>query len=162
MLNSSNMLTVSARLQKREYHREPFLPAEDRDSIDHGLSAAYYGFFSNGGFINLRYELNREDADGVNWDYLGNRASVNLLYPAGEKFKFQAFAEMFIQDFANENTFFSVKREDKVFTGSVLASYAVTGNADLMVQYTHVKDYSNIDIYYYERNIYSAGIDYRF
>lgn len=162
MLSPSNMLTVSARLQRREFHQEPFSPAEDRDSVDYGVSAAYYGFFSNGGFLSFRYELNREDTDGANWEYLGNRASVNLLYPVGEKFKFQAFAEGLIQDFSNENTFFSVKREDKVFTGSVLASYSVTGKADLLVQYTHVRDDSNIAIYDYERNIFSAGIDYRF
>lgn len=162
MLGASSMVTVSARWQKREFHREPFASTEDRDSADYGLGAGYYRFFSNNGFVSFRYEVNSEDSDGDNWDYLGNSGSVNLLYPMGEKFKFQAFAEALVQDFANTNTFFAKEREDRVFTGSVLASYALTENADLMLQYTYVRDDSNIAIYDYEREIFSAGVDYRF
>ncbi|CAG1066719.1 Magnetosome protein MamA [uncultured bacterium] len=161
-LGPSSMVTFSGRLQKREYHQEPFSDAEDRDSVDYGISAAYHRFLGNGGFWSLRYELNREETDGANWEYEGKRASVNVLYPLQEAFKLQAFAEWLVQDFSNANSFFFVEREDKVFTASLLASYAVAANADLMVQYTHVRDDSNIAIYDYERNIYSAGIDYRF
>lgn len=162
MRGANRMMTVSARLQKREFHSDPFSIEEDRDSVDYGLGAGYYRFFTNGGFLSFKYEINRENSDGANWDYLGNRASVNVLYPMGERLKLQAFAEALIQNFENTNTFFDVKREDKVFTGSALASWSVSGNADLMVQYTHVRDDSNIAIYDYERDILSAGIDYRF
>lgn len=162
MLGAERMVTVSARLQKREFHTMPFSPDEDRDSIDYALSAGYYRFLANNGFWSLRYEINRENADGANWDYLGNRASVNLLYPMGEKLRLQGFVEWLVQDFSNTNTFFGIEREDKVFTGSAMASYAVTTKADLVLQYTHVRDDSNIAIYDYERNIFSAGVDYRF
>ncbi len=161
-IGSSGMVAVSARLQKREFHQDPFSPAEDRDSVDYGASAAYYRFLTNGGFWSLRCELNREDADGANWGYTGKRASLNALYPVGEKLRVQGFGEWLVQDFPDTNTFFLVKRKDRVFTGSLLASYAVAGGMDLMVQYTHVRDDSNITIYDYARNIVSVGIDYRF
>lgn len=156
------MFSVSARLQKREFQGQPFSADEDRDSVDYGLGASWYALFANGGFLGVRYEINREDADGANWDYLGNRASVNILYPVGERLKLQAYAEALIQDFSSTHTFFSVKREDRVFTGSALLSWSLAEKADLMVQYTHVRGDSNIAIYDYERDILSAGIDYRF
>lgn len=162
MIGASRMVNVSARLQKREFNEPPFYAVEDRDSVDYGLGAAYYRFFVNNGFASIRYEVNREDSDGENWDYVGNRLSANLLYPAGEKLKLQGFAEAFIQDFSNTNTFFAQDRKDAVYTFSALASWALTEKADLMLQYTHVRDDSNIVIYDYERNIFSTGIDYRF
>lgn len=162
ILGADRMMTVSARLQKREFHNDPFSIEEDRDSVDYGLGAGYYRFFTNGGFLSFKYEINKENSDGANWDYLGNRASVNVLYPMGERLKLQAFTEALIQDFSNTNTFFAVKREDKVFTASALVAWSVSENADLMVQYTHVRDDSNIAIYDYDRDIFSAGIDYRF
>lgn len=161
-LGPSSMVTVSARLQKREFHQEPFSPAEDRDSVDLGVSAAYYWFLANGGFWSLRYELNREDTDGANWGYTGSRVSLNAFYPLSGKMRVQGFAEWLLQDFSDTNTFFLLERKDRVFTGSVLASFALAGSMDLMVQYTHVRDDSNITIYDYSRNIVSAGLEYRF
>lgn len=162
MIGASRMLSLSARFQKREFAEPSFYAVEDRDSVDFGLGAAYYRFFANNGFASVRYEINRENSDGENWDYGGHRFSANLLYPMGEKLKLQGFADAFIQDFSNTNTFFAEKREDTVYTFSALASWAITEKADLMVQYTHVRDDSNIVIYDYERNIFSTGVDYRF
>lgn len=162
MLGPERFGVISARVQKREFQKEPFSPNEDRDSLDTGLSFSCFRFFGgDGGFFNLKYEINKEDADGVNWTYVGNKASLSLLYPYSEKLKFQAFAEASLQNYQNTHTVFGKKREDRTYTQSVLASYELYKKTDFIIQYTHVRDDSNIAIYDYDRNIISTGIEFR-
>ncbi|MEW6675023.1 MAG: hypothetical protein AB1348_03240 [Nitrospirota bacterium] len=54
----------------------------------------------------------------------------------------------------------AVNFRDAVTLGVV--SYEFYKGANFIVQYAHIRDDSNIPVYDYERNIYSAGIEYRF
>ncbi len=162
LIGASNVGALSMRFQKREYAQEPFSPYEDRDSSEFAAGAGLFSFFAGDeGFVSVRYEINREDADGANWSYTGHKASVSLLYPFNEKFKLQGYAEAFIQDFKNTNTFFSKKRKDMVYSQSVLFSYEFYRKTEFVIQYTHVRDDSNIGIYDYNRNIVSTGLEFR-
>jgi tetratricopeptide (TPR) repeat protein len=162
MIGASNVGVLSMRFQKREFAQAPFSEFEDRDSTEFALGAGLFSFFSGDeGFVSLKYEVNREDADGGNWTYTGHKGSLSLLYPLGERLKLQGYAEAFSQDFKNTNTFFSTKRKDMIYSQSVLFSYEFYKKAEFVVQYTHVRDDSNIAIYDYNRNIISAGVEFR-
>lgn len=92
MMSPTEAATLSLRFQRREFLGKPFNENEDRDSIDMGLSAGYISFFTgDGGFFNLRYELNREVTDGKNWSNRGNKLAASLLYPLTEGLKVQAY-----------------------------------------------------------------------
>lgn len=162
MIGASNVGVLSLRFQKREFAQPTFSEYEDRDSTEFAAGAGFFSFFSGDeGFVSLKYEVNREDADGANWTYTGHKGSISVLYPLGERLKAQGYAEVFSQDFTNTNTFFSKNRKDAIFTQSVLLSYEFYKKAEFVVQYTHVRDDSNIGIYDYNRNIVSAGVEFR-
>lgn len=159
----NSLSSLGLRAQKRYYMTEPFSGSEDRDSLDLALSLSHFSFFKGGdGFWGFRYEINRENTDGENWDYTGNRASFTILYPFLDMWKAQGYLEGGLKDYRNTNTFFGKKREDRTYTASVLISREVREKIDLVLQYTHVRDDSNIAVYDYRRNIISAGAEARF
>jgi tetratricopeptide (TPR) repeat protein len=141
----------------------PIQADEDRDGDVFNASAGWIYLFSEGkGFLNLRYEVSTENTDGVNWSYVGNRGSANILVPILGNLKMNVSGEVFLQNYRNVHTIFDIKRKDKIYTASGVLSYEFYKGASFLLQYAHVRDDSNIAIYDYKRNIYSAGIEYRF
>jgi hypothetical protein len=141
----------------------PISSEEDRDADVFNASAGWIYLFSEGkGFLNLRYEVSTENTDGVNWSYVGNRGSVNILVPILENLKLNVSGEIFLQNYRNVHTIFDIKREDKIYTASGVLSYEFYKGASFFIQYAHIRDDSNIAIYDYKRNIYNGGIEYRF
>jgi len=162
MVGASNVGVLSARFQKRDYAQEPFSQHEDRDSTETAAGLGFFSFFAGDeGFLSVKYEINREDADGDNWTYTGQKAALSLLYPLGHGIKLQGFAEAYEQDFKNTNTFFLKKRKDRIYSQSILLSYEFYKKAEFVIQYTHVRNDSNIGIYDYNRNIVSSGLEFR-
>lgn len=161
-LSPTQLATVSFKLQRKEFLSEPFNTNEDRDSVDMGLGVGYFSFFTgSGGFFNLRYELNREVADGKNWSYRGNKFIANILYPIGDDWRVQAYFDAYLQNYENTHTVFGKARIDRVYTQSVLVAYEVMKKVELVFQYTHVRDDSNIATYDYDRDIVSGGFEIR-
>lgn len=146
----------------KDYFYEPLLDAENRDSNGINPNLSFYWFFRNGAFLNLRYEFAKEDTKGVNWDYMGHRLSLSVSYPVLEKVTLQVYGEAFDQDFRNVNTVFGVKREDRVYTGSIGLVWEFYRNANLLLQYNCIQANSNIPLYEYNRSLYTFGIEYRF
>jgi len=67
-----------------------------------------------------------------------------------------------IQNFSNSNTIYNVYRHDQVYTVSAMAAYKIYKDSEIQLQYTFVKDSSNISIYDYNRNVFSAGVEVKF
>ncbi|MBI5187891.1 MAG: tetratricopeptide repeat protein [Nitrospirae bacterium] len=159
---------------KKDFLLAPTDVAEDRDANVFSASVAYiYLFLEGKGFLNLKYEISKEDTNGENWDYSGNKGSINILIPLKEYLKINVTGEVFHQDYKSVNTFTGpgaptgfpdtpTKRRDKTYTASGVLSYEFYKGANFIIQYAHIRDDSNIAVYDYERNIYSAGIEYRF
>lgn len=162
-IGQTQMGQLSLKYQNKDFLRTPTTADENRDSDEYGAGAGWYKFFAkNKGFFNLRYDFNLDDTKGNNWEYFGHKASAALLVPVFEKLKASIIGEAFLQDFENTHTVYNVKREDKVYTASTMLAYNFWKDAELQLRYTYVKDNSNIVIYDYDRNIYSAGIEYKF
>ena len=141
----------------------PILAEEDRDADVFNASAGWIYLFSKGkGFLNLRYEVSTENTDGVNWSHVGNRGSANIVVPILGNLKMNISGEIYLQNYRNVHTIFDIKRKDKIYTASGVLSYEFYKGASFLLQYAHIRDDSNIAIYDYKRNIYSAGIEYRF
>ena len=142
-------------------------PDEDRDSAGLKGSLSWIWLFKPSAFMNLRYDYDRAKADGPNWDKDGHNFSLNLSYPLREKLSLQVSGQMYLEDYTN-NSSFSVapyenkKREDKKYVGSLGLTWEIMENASLIGQYTATRQNSNIAVYDYRRELYTAGIEYRF
>lgn len=159
-LSARELLAFSMKYQKKEFISEPFSADEDRDSTDIGFGAGYAVFFGgDGGFYNLRYEFNREVADGLNWSYRGNKFLANILYPFGDGYRAQVYADIYHQNFENIHGSFGKARIDRVLTQSLLLAYEFAPRTELIFQYTHINDDSNISTYQYDRDIVSGGLE---
>jgi tetratricopeptide (TPR) repeat protein len=141
----------------------PIPAEEDRDGDVFSASAGWIYLFSEGkGFLNLIYEVSTENTDGKNWSNVGNRGSANILVPILGNVKINVSGEVYLQNYRNVHTIFDIKRKDKTYTASGVLSYEFYSGASFLLQYAHIRDDSNIAIYDYNRNIYTAGIEYRF
>jgi tetratricopeptide (TPR) repeat protein len=163
MVGNSNMGQMFLKYQNEDYRWAPANDDEDRDSNDVGTGFGWYWFFArNKGFFNLRYGLNKEFAQGNNWEYLGNRFTAALLMPLMSKLNVTVSADYYLQDFSNSHTVYHVYRKDKLLTASTLIAYKFYKDSEFQLQYTFIKDDTNINVYSYDRNIYSAGFEFKF
>lgn len=147
----------------KDYLNAPINQDEVRNGDDNGLGASwFYLIMENRGFVNFRYEYNREDTEGVNWKYSGNKAALSFLYPVTDRLKFNVAGEGYAQDYENVHTSFGMKRKDETYTGSALLSYNFFDDLDAQVQYGYTKCRSNIAVYDYSKNVVSIGVEVRF
>ena len=163
LLGGPFMGQVFAKYQNKDFLRSALNDDEDRDSNVWGGGAGLFWFFmENKGFLNARYEFNNENAKGNNWKYNGNRFNATVLVPVVDKLKISAAADAYLQDFTKTHTIFNEKRHDNIYTASAMLSYEIIKDGEIQLKYTHITDDSNIAVYEYDRNIYSAGFEYRF
>jgi len=155
---------VTLRFQQKDFQATATLPDEDRDSTNTACGIAWYWFLGQQekGSVTARYDIDREDAAGKNWSYLGNKIAANLLYPVGKGLKLSLGAEAYIQSYGNLNSSFNVQRKDTTMTVTAQALYALTRNVDAQLQYLFMKDNSNIDVYAFSKNIIGVGLYSRF
>jgi hypothetical protein len=162
-LGQDRFARLSAFYQKKEHMSPPVNVDEDRDSDNLGAGAAWYRFFSeNRGVFTARYVLTSGDTDGANWKYIGNTFGADLAYPATERLRLNAGVEANFQNFSETHTVFGVKRKDRTYGLNLIASYALTEDLDLLVQYTYLRGDSNIAVYDYDKYQTSAGVEIRF
>jgi tetratricopeptide (TPR) repeat protein len=136
---------------------------EDRDDDIYSVSLGYLHPFSGGkGLFNARYEYLRDDAAGRNWENTGNRFTMGILFPIVQKVSLALSGEALLQDYSNEHTVYDKKRRDKTYVGSAVINWEVSSKVNLIVQYIHTTVDSNIPLYDYKRNVYSAGLTYNF
>jgi tetratricopeptide (TPR) repeat protein len=163
MIGGSQMGQVNLRYDYKDYLWTPSTPEENRDGSGLGGGFGWYGFFAKRqGFVNLRYFLNNEWAKGNNWGYLGNRISASVLVPILKKLNLTISGGTLIQKYDNIHTVYNERRKDNVYSGSALLAYKIFKDHEFQIQYSHIRDDSNLTIYDYKRNIYSAGIQLRF
>lgn len=151
------------RYQQKDFQWEVPLPDEDRDSTEVAAGLSWYWLIAQQkGFLNAKVEVNREDAVGRNWSYLGIKASAGGLYPVTESLKLALGIEAYLQEYANTNSSFGVRREDRTTTLTAQALYALTRSVDGHVQFVSMKDDSSIPVYAFTKNMVSIGVFARF
>ena len=119
-------------------------------------------FGENEGYFNLLYEFSKEETDGSNWEYIGNKIGVIYLIPLLQNAKLRLAGDVKYEDFTNIHTVFLKERRDIIYGASCLLFYKFHENVDLQLLYSYRRDDSNIGIYDYDRNVYSIGIEYRY
>ncbi|MBI5748219.1 MAG: DUF2860 family protein [Nitrospinae bacterium] len=121
--------------------------------------------FENKGFINGRYEYNREDVKGKNWKYSGNRFGLSLLSPLTlitQNLTLNLGGEAYSQNFDNTHTVFLKKRGDTTYTFNTMLTYNIYDDVDIQLQYVDIRGVSNISVYDYNKNMVTIGLEGRF
>jgi len=158
----NHILEGFAGYQVTEYFETPITAADDRDSDGLDVYLSWIWLYHKGGFLNLRYDFLQQDADGRNRDNLGHTFSANLTVPLFSKLSLQANGFITLEDYENTHATFNVKRNDDIYSGSLGLTWELIKHVNLIAQYTRVRDDSNIGIYDYERDVYTAGAEFRF
>ncbi len=163
MLRPGHIVQFSAGYARRDMLQPELDPDENRDGDIYSAAAGYiHPFSKDRGVIRLGYEFSRDITEGRNWDNTGNRIDAGVLFPLSERVRLALAGEAFLQDYKNTHSVFGVKRRDRTYFGSVGIIWDIVDAVGLTIQYSHTRADSNISIYEYNRNIYTAGIEYRF
>jgi len=163
---------------KKNYYNQAFTSNDNlRDAEGVRAYLSWVWFFLDNGFINLRYEVANEAANGSYWDNTCNRFSANLvlpLLPADyiQKIGFvylQLAGSYTLQDYSHPQPYSELdgsaktdKRKDDIYNGSASLNWDITKNWSCFLQYAHTKTDSNIPAYEYTRNLYLAGLEFKF
>jgi len=163
MVGNHNMGQAYIKYAYKDYMWAPSIEDEDRTGNDFGGGLGWYYFFmQNKGFVNLRYGLTKEWTVGNNWENWENNINATILVPVLDKLNVTVSGNLSAQYYENSNTSYHVYRRDQVWTLSALAAYKFYKDSEIQLQYTHVNDSSNIGVYTYTRNIFSAGVEIKF
>lgn len=163
MIGNHNMAQVYVKYAFKDYMWAPSIEDEDRTGNDLGGGIGWYYFFmQNRGFINLRYSALKEWTVGNNWDNWENNINATILMPVLDKLNVTVSGNFSAQYYDNSNSVYHVYRRDQVWTLSALAAYKFWKDSEIQLQYTHINDSSNISVYTYARNIFSAGVEIKF
>jgi tetratricopeptide (TPR) repeat protein len=173
LLNQNNIIELFAGYDKKEYYNQKIsTPDANRDSVGPRTYLSWIWLFRESSFLNLRYDYNRESADGRQWTNDGNRLTANVSFPAisEERAKrigpitMQLTGSAFFQDYDYECNYGVVtrSRQDSIYTGSAALTWRFWKYASLIAQYTRTENNSNVPIYEYNRDQCSAGFEFRY
>ena len=162
-LHPSHMVRLSAGYARREMLQSARHPDENRDSHVYSAATAYfYSFAQAQGLFHLRYEYIQDDAEGANWQNQGHRYGAGLLFPIHAQVRISLSAEHFKQDYDKVHSVFGLKRNNRSNTWTSQILWDISPKLLFTLSYTGNEDDSNIPIYAYRRNVYGAGMEYRF
>lgn len=147
----------------RDYLQAPVSVEEDRDAHGYSGQLGYLYLFAEArGMANIRYEFSFDDAAGNNWSNIGNRLTLDLVVPLARQTSAVVSLDGWWQEYLNSHTAYGVKRSDSSYAATATLSHELVERVFLNLQYSHYITYSNIPLYEYDRNVYSAGLELRF
>ncbi len=147
---------------RNDFFDDPDLRIENRDSSGAQARLDWIWLIRERWLFNLKYEFVYEDTEGANWENMGNRFTAAAVFSLTESLRFQAGIDSLIQDYANKHTLFGKEREDRTNTGTLGLTLDIDRRLSLLLHYARTRCNSNIGVYDYTRNIFSAGVELRF
>ncbi|MDD5713024.1 MAG: tetratricopeptide repeat protein [Smithellaceae bacterium] len=170
LVTASNMVELFVGYDRNEFYNQKVTsPQTNREGEGIRTYLSWMWFFMEDGFLNLRYEYNRQATDGSWYQYRGNHFTINAGIPLLPKQKakelgplnLQLAGGVFLQDYDYVQST-GTMRDDETYTASVGMSWAFINNISAIVQYIYTKCHSTIDVNSYDRNQYFAGLELRF
>ncbi len=182
MLTEKQILETFVGYDKKNYYNQVITSTAQfadnlRDAEGFRAYLSWALFFGNNAFVNLRYEVAREATNGSYWDNSLNRLSAILVLPVlsddlAKKIGFmylQLTGGFTAQDYtypqpytAYDGSARSGRREDRIYNGSVGLNWDISKNWTCTLQYSRINSDSNIPVYEYTKNLYTAGVEFKF
>lgn len=158
----NHVADVYAGHRHKNYVAEPDISADDRDSDVFDASLSWIWLFKRNAFLNAKYKYSRENAQGDNWENDAHEFSSSAAIGLVDNLKLQLGARVCLQDYDNVHSSLDKKREDEIYEGALGLSWEFWKNATMILQYSKTRSDSNMGIYDYDRDLYSAGVEYGF
>jgi hypothetical protein len=164
MLAKNQIAQLQLQYNKKDFCWAVSDPNDSKKTHEYLWALGWYYLFTENkeGLVNVRYAMNYDNTEGDNWRYRGKRLTLTTVVPLAKKLKWDFMADYFRQDFTKEHTTYMKARHDDVFTVVNLFIYNIYKNTEIQLQHTYVYDVASIGVFKYKKNIYSAGVKYRF
>ena len=178
MLTEKQILEFFAGYDKKNYYNQAITSNNSqRDAEGFRAYLNWTWFYLNNGFINLRYDVGKEATNGSYWDNISNRFSASMVVPVLPDDYVQKIGFLYVQltgsftaqDYTYEQPYSDIdgssktdRRNDRIYNGSASLNWDITKNWSFILQYSRTKSDSNIPAYEYTRNLYTAGVEFKF
>jgi tetratricopeptide (TPR) repeat protein len=176
LINESNILEFYIGYEKKDYdHQKYTRPENVRDMEGFKAYLSWIWIYTPNGFFNLRAEFNQDNANGLWWSNYGKKITGNLSIPllsgnTAEKFgllSLQLTGGVYMQDYLYDQPDLVtanglVKRRDVTYNGSIGLNWAFWKHGSFICQFSATGVDSNIPINAYTRELYMAGLEFRY
>jgi len=159
--NGKHIIQASFKWQDKDFVKAPSSEEENRTGINYDAGAGYFLFFKEGkGYINAKYNYDRDSTKGSNWQYNGHKGALSILFPVGSRINFNLSGDGYYQRYDNIHSTYSIRREDTVYNANTLISLNILKDLRSDITYTYTRAFSNTAVYDYEKNSVSIGLNY--
>jgi tetratricopeptide (TPR) repeat protein len=160
--NNANMTVFQYAFQVKEFKDKPIILEDNRDAVNHEAGFIHFLRFNDAKHhIKAGYFYDREYTDGSNWDYSGNKFVAGFQYTFPKGIRLSADYEFKMSRYKNINVYFDKKREDTERSLNTVVSKDIGKGWSVSLEYLRRRNSSNIDLYDYRKNLYSAGVSWR-
>ncbi len=161
-LDDAKGLVFSLNAAKKGFLKAPANNDEDRDAVNISAGISWFmRYKDNRAYLSVGYAFDTENTDGVNWDYTGNKVTLNILHPLGDRTSLSLSGRYYNQEYENIHTRELIKRSDDIYAFSPALIYSLE-NVSLRLSYSYTESNSNIAVYDYYKNTYGVGVEYSF
>ena len=157
----NHLLELFVKAQQNDYW-EPVTPDEDRDSDLTDAGVNWIWTFKKDSFAYFTYRYGDERTVGVNWDNRSHRLGFTSSITLADRLQLQLGGEVTYRNFKNVNTIFLQERKDDYYQLTAGLTYDLVKYTRLILQYSHMRNNSTIDLYTYDRDLYTAGVEFYF
>ena len=156
---------LSYRYQAKDFQDTKQFPLNsERDGANHqaGLTE-FISFKKIEGGLRGGYYFDHDQTDGPDWDYDGHRLFLGIGFPVILGTNLDLLAEYYPKIFKNPNslTGFQEKRRDDLRSATISFSRELSRLLSVSLQFLTQQNDSNIDIFEYNRSIYSIMLQGR-
>ncbi len=170
--NAANLTQAQLRFQALDFMNQNLItPSDDRDGFDYMAGFIhYFRFEADRHFIKLGYQINWQKTDGSNWTYLGNRFLVGAQYTLPWwDIRLRYDLDAHLRDYTNLHTYLPttcatpcIHRSDQQLTNLFSISKDLPYNLTLAVEYLLDRNFSNLALYDYTRQVISVSLSWRY
>ena len=170
--DAMNLSQGQFRFQGKDFMNQKDLvtPGDNRDALNYMVGFVHFlRFEADRHYIKLGYQFDYEAAKGNNWSYTGNRFLVGGQYTLpwwDVRLRYDLDAHIrgysHLHDYLPPPTGGTIHRADWELTQQFSISKDLPYNITLSLEYLRDRNYSNIELYDYTRNVVSLNASWRY
>jgi tetratricopeptide (TPR) repeat protein len=175
----SQFTQIQLRYQNKDFQDDRFAGNSFRDGKNWLAGVTQYVYFANGsGHVRLGYTFDTDRTGGgspgvatpgvqsnADWAYKAHRVSVGLGVPDFWTLKSNFAFDYYHMDYDNPNSFSiggTTTRRDKIMFFTATISRPLTDWLSIAAEYNYTRDQSNLQVFDYNRSIFSLTLSSRF
>ncbi len=173
--DATNLTQAQLRFQGQDFMNQNLVtPADNRDGIDYMAGVIhFFRFQGDQHFIKLGYQIDWDKTKGTNWTYFGSRFLVGFQYTLpqwGWGIRIRDDFDAQLRDYTHLNTdqpagcvpVGCIHRSDQELNNLLSISKDLPYNITLSLEYLLDRNFSNLALYNYTRNVISFNVSWRY